>query len=46
MNAFLLMTARLYAPVSTAAYLAEANLRLQAQCPVSVKHEANLPKGE
>jgi hypothetical protein len=42
MNAFLLMTARLYAPLSTAAYLAEAELRLRAACPQSVKHEARL----
>lgn len=42
MNAFLLMTARLYAPLSTAHYLAEAELRLREACPQSVLHEAKL----
>jgi len=46
MNAFLLMTARLYAPLSTAAYLAKAELRLREACPQSVYHEAKLPTAE
>lgn len=44
MNAFLQLTARLYAPVSTAQYFANAQLRLNEQCPCSVKHDAKLPQ--
>ena len=43
MNSIIAMAAHLYAPVSTRAYFKAANLRLQAQCPVSVKHDAKLP---
>ncbi len=45
MNAMLQLTARLYAPISTAQYFANAQLRLNEQCPRSVKHEAKLPQG-
>ena len=44
MNAILQLTARLYAPISTAHYFADAQLRLNEQCPQSVKHEAKLPQ--
>ena len=44
MNAILQLTARLYAPRSTAQYFADAQLRLNEQCPQSVKHEAKLPQ--
>ena len=43
MNAFLQLTARLYSPISTAQYFSNAQLRLNEQCPRSVKHEAKLP---
>lgn len=43
MNAILQLTARLYAPISTAQYFASAQLRLNEHCPLSVKHEAKLP---
>lgn len=43
MDALLQLAARLYAPVSTAQYFADAELRLREQCPQSVKHEAKLP---
>jgi hypothetical protein len=42
MNAFLLMTARIYAPLSTAHYLAQAEMRLRSVCPQSVYHEAKV----
>ena len=44
MNAMLQLTACLYAPLSTAQYFANAQLRLNEQCPRSVKHEAKLPQ--
>ena len=44
MNALLQLAARLYAPLSTAQYFANAQLRLNEQCPQSVKHEARLPQ--
>lgn len=44
MNAILQLTARLYAPLSTAYYFADVQLRLNEQCPRSVKHEAKLPQ--
>ena len=44
MNALLQLAARLYAPLSTAQYFANAHLRLIEQCPRSVKHEAKLPQ--
>jgi hypothetical protein len=44
MNAILQLTARLYAPLSTAQYFANTHLRLIEQCPQSVKHEARLPQ--
>ncbi len=43
MNALLQLAARLYAPVSTAQFMANVQLRLNEQCPRSVKHEAKLP---
>lgn len=46
MNAFLVLTARLYAPISTAQYFADVQLRLNEQCPQSVKHEAKLPSND
>ena len=42
MNAFTLIAARLYAPLSTAAYLSKADLRLREATTQSVKHEARL----
>lgn len=44
MNAMLQLAARLYAPLSTAQYFANVELRLREQCPQSVKHEAKLPQ--
>lgn len=44
MNAILQLTARLYAPLSTAQYFADVQLRLNEHCPLSVKHEAKLPQ--
>ena len=44
MNAMLQLTARLYAPLSTAQFMANVQLRLNEQCPQSVKHEAKLPQ--
>ena len=46
MNAMLQLAARLYAPVSTAQILADVQLRLNEQCPRSVKHEAKLPSND
>ena len=46
MNAILHLAARLYAPVSSAQIFAEAQLRLNEQCPQSVKHEAKLPSAQ
>jgi len=40
----LLFVAQVIAPKSLAAYMADANLRLQAQTTQSVKHEAKLPE--
>lgn len=44
MNSILVLAARLYAPVSTAQFMAAVDLRLREQCPQSVKHEAKLPQ--
>ena len=46
MNAMLQLAARLYAPLSTAQIFARAQLRLNEQCPRSVKHEAKLPSAQ
>lgn len=40
----LLFVAQVIAPKSLTAYMADANLRLQAQTTVSVKHEVKLPE--
>ena len=40
----LLFVAQIIVPKSLAAYMADANLRLQAQTTQSVKHEAKLPE--